>query len=114
MNRIRRIAMQLLEKYDGMFSTDFESNKELLEKIAVFRSKELRNEVAGYITRHIMRKSTKTSAMDDKDSSGSSGSSGGSGGSGGSGSNLSTDEESKSVAEVEVKANTPSDDRTKQ
>ncbi|MEM1951191.1 MAG: 30S ribosomal protein S17e [Candidatus Nitrosocaldus sp.] len=105
MNRIRRIAMQLLEKYDGMFSTDFESNKELLEKIAVFRSKELRNEVAGYITRHIMRKSTKTSAMDDKDSSG---------GSGGSGSNLSTDEESKSVAEVEVKANTPSDDRTKQ
>ncbi len=102
MNRIRRIAMQLLEKYDGMFSTDFESNKELLEKIAVFRSKELRNEVAGYITRHIMRKSTKTSAMDDKDSSG------------GSGSNLSTDEESKSVAEVEVKANTPSDDRTKQ
>ncbi|MEM3093009.1 MAG: 30S ribosomal protein S17e [Candidatus Nitrosocaldus sp.] len=108
MNRIRRIAMQLLEKYDGMFSTDFESNKELLEKIAVFRSKELRNEVAGYITRHIMRKSTKTSAMDDKDSSGSSG------GSGGSGSNLSTDEESKSVAEVEVKANTPSDDRTKQ
>ncbi|MEM2317705.1 MAG: 30S ribosomal protein S17e [Candidatus Nitrosocaldus sp.] len=105
MNRIRRIAMQLLEKYDGMFSTDFESNKELLEKIAVFRSKELRNEVAGYITRHIMRKSTKTSAMDDKDSSGSSG---------GSGSNLSTDEESKSVAEVEVKANTPSDDRTKQ
>ncbi|MEM0365395.1 MAG: hypothetical protein QXS25_07510, partial [Candidatus Nitrosocaldus sp.] len=100
--------MQLLEKYDGMFSTDFESNKELLEKIAVFRSKELRNEVAGYITRHIMRKSTKTSAMDDKDSSG------GSGGSGGSGSNLSTDEESKSVAEVEVKANTPSDDRTKQ
>ncbi|MEM2049191.1 MAG: hypothetical protein QW181_06055, partial [Candidatus Nitrosocaldus sp.] len=85
--------------------TDFESNKELLEKIAVFRSKELRNEVAGYITRHIMRKSTKTSAMDDKDSSG---------GSGGSGSNLSTDEESKSVAEVEVKANTPSDDRTKQ
>ncbi|MEM4357495.1 MAG: 30S ribosomal protein S17e [Candidatus Nitrosocaldus sp.] len=111
MNRIRRIAMQLLEKYDGMFSTDFESNKELLEKIAVFRSKELRNEVAGYITRHIMRKSTKTSAMDDKDSSGSSG---GSGGSGSSGSNLSTDEESKSVAEVEVKANTPSDDRTKQ
>ncbi|MCS7141847.1 MAG: hypothetical protein NZ888_06650 [Candidatus Nitrosocaldus sp.] len=57
MNRIRRIAMQLLERYDGMFTADFESNKELLDKIAVFRSKELRNEVAGYITRHIMRRS---------------------------------------------------------
>ncbi|GBC72759.1 hypothetical protein HRbin04_00151 [archaeon HR04] len=68
MNRIRRIAMQLLERYDGMFSTDFESNKELLDKIAVFRSKELRNEVAGYITRHIMRKaSAQTTTMDEKD-----------------------------------------------
>lgn len=57
MNRIKRIAMQLLERYDGMFTTDFESNKELLEKIAVFRSKELRNEVAGYITRYVMRRS---------------------------------------------------------
>ncbi|MEM4400718.1 MAG: 30S ribosomal protein S17e [Candidatus Nitrosocaldus sp.] len=56
MNRIKRIAMQLLERYDGMFTTDFESNKELLEKIAIFRSKELRNEVAGYITRHVMRR----------------------------------------------------------
>ncbi len=68
MNRIRRIAMQLLERYDGMFSTDFESNKELLDKIAIFRSKELRNEVAGYITRHIMRKaSAQTTTMDEKD-----------------------------------------------
>lgn len=77
MNRIRRIATQLLERYDGMFSTDFESNKELLDKIAVFRSKELRNEVAGYITRHIMRKaSAQTTTMDEEeevgDSSGSS------------------------------------------
>jgi len=54
MNRIKRIAMQLIERYDGVFTTDFESNKQLLNKIAVFRSKELRNEVAGYITRYMM------------------------------------------------------------
>ncbi len=54
MNRIKRIAMQLIERYDGTFTTDFESNKQLLNKIAVFRSKELRNEVAGYITRYMM------------------------------------------------------------
>lgn len=48
--------MQLIERYDGMFTTDFESNKQLLNKVAVFRSKELRNEVAGYITRYMMSK----------------------------------------------------------
>ncbi|MFN4336993.1 MAG: 30S ribosomal protein S17e [Candidatus Nitrosocaldus sp.] len=72
MNRIRRIAMQLLERYDGMFTTDFESNKELLERIAVFRSKELRNEVAGYITRHVMRRSSakpKSTGIDEDDQS---------------------------------------------
>ncbi len=57
MNRIKRIAMQLIERYDGAFTTDFESNKQLLNKIAIFRSKELRNEVAGYITRYMMGRS---------------------------------------------------------
>jgi small subunit ribosomal protein S17e len=57
MNRIKRIAMQLIERYDGAFTTDFESNKQLLNKIAIFRSKELRNEVAGYITRYMMSSS---------------------------------------------------------
>ena len=50
MNRIKRISMQLLERYGDMFSIDFDKNKEVLTKIAVIRSKGLRNEVAGYIT----------------------------------------------------------------
>jgi len=50
MNRIKRISMQLLEKYGDMFSTDFDNNKEVLNKVAIIRSKGLRNEIAGYIT----------------------------------------------------------------
>ena len=50
MNRIKRISMQLLERYTDMFTDDFEKNKGILNKVAVIRSKGLRNEVAGYIT----------------------------------------------------------------
>lgn len=50
MNKIKRISMQLLQRYGDMFSIDFDKNKEVLEKVAIIRSKGLRNEVAGYIT----------------------------------------------------------------
>ena len=50
MNRIKRISMQLLERYGDMFSTDFDKNKEVISKVAIIRSKGLRNEIAGYIT----------------------------------------------------------------
>jgi small subunit ribosomal protein S17e len=42
--------MQLLERHGDMFTDDFEKNKEAIDKVAVLRSKRLRNEVAGYIT----------------------------------------------------------------
>lgn len=53
MNRIKRISMQLLERYGELFSTDFDKNKEVLGTVAVFRSKGLRNEVAGHITNYL-------------------------------------------------------------
>jgi small subunit ribosomal protein S17e len=43
-----------------MFSNDFDKNKEVLEKVAIIRSKGLRNEVAGYITGYMR------SEIDDK------------------------------------------------
>ncbi|MGH9879369.1 MAG: 30S ribosomal protein S17e [Nitrososphaerales archaeon] len=53
MNKIKRISMQLLEKHGDMFGVDFDKNKDVLNKIAVLRSKNLRNEVAGYITGYV-------------------------------------------------------------
>jgi small subunit ribosomal protein S17e len=50
MDRIKRISNELLEKYPDRFSTDFDENKEAMKKLAVVRSKLLRNKIAGYIT----------------------------------------------------------------
>lgn len=52
--------MMLLEKHSSLFTTDFEKNKEVLSQIAVIRSKELRNEIAGYITRIMKSNQLKT------------------------------------------------------
>ncbi|MEM2929389.1 MAG: 30S ribosomal protein S17e [Thermoproteota archaeon] len=49
-SRIKGIARMLLLKYGDRFSDDYYANKEVLKKIAVFRSKKLLNRVAGYIT----------------------------------------------------------------
>ena len=53
MNRIKRISMQLIEKHTDLFSDDYEKNKEVLNRVAIIRSKQLRNEVVGYITAFI-------------------------------------------------------------
>ncbi len=53
MNRIKRISMQLLDLHRDFFSDDFERNKEVLNKLSIFRSKQLKNGVAGYIAIHM-------------------------------------------------------------
>jgi small subunit ribosomal protein S17e len=53
MDRIRRYANMLLEKYPNLFTSDYEENKKALDKVAIINSKQLRNEIAGYITRHM-------------------------------------------------------------
>ena len=48
---VKNIAVALLERYPEAFSTDFEQNKENVEKLTNIDSKEVRNRVAGYVTR---------------------------------------------------------------
>lgn len=52
MNRVRKLAMELISLYPNKFTADYEANKKALGELAIFRSKSLRNEVAGYITRY--------------------------------------------------------------
>ena len=47
---IKILARTLVIQYDEKFTTNFEENKETLEKIANMKSKRFRNRVAGYIT----------------------------------------------------------------
>jgi len=48
---VKRIARELVERFPDKFITDFETNKKLLESLTNISSKNLRNRVAGYITR---------------------------------------------------------------
>jgi small subunit ribosomal protein S17e len=49
--RVKKIAKELVKRYPAEFSTDFESNKKRLTTLATLRSRKLRNQIAGYITR---------------------------------------------------------------
>ena len=46
---IKNISKELIEKYPNIFTTDFNENKDLLNKYAEMDSKHLRNRIAGYI-----------------------------------------------------------------
>lgn len=55
MDRIKRFAIDLLKNYKEQFGIDFAQNKKVLGEVSIIRSKSLRNELAGYITKHIKR-----------------------------------------------------------
>ena len=57
MHRVRRIAIDLMNKYPDRFGTNFEQNKKTIVELAIVRSKELRNQVSGYIASHLNKQS---------------------------------------------------------
>lgn len=48
---IKRLAKDFVEADEERFSDDFDENKEELKEMEEFKSKKLRNRVAGYIVR---------------------------------------------------------------
>jgi len=48
---VKRIALEIYNRYPDMISTDFEENRKLVGKLLMSRSKKVRNMVAGYLTR---------------------------------------------------------------
>ena len=57
MDRITRLSMQVLQRHKDKFTADLAENKKLLDQLAVVRSKGLKNEMAGYITKFVKRES---------------------------------------------------------
>lgn len=47
---IKRISMELMDRYRKSFTIDFEQNKQFLKEIGLDVSKKLRNKIAGYVT----------------------------------------------------------------
>ena len=52
----KRIADGLIEKHPNAFSANFEENKKIMDELLDISSKQLRNDIAGQITRAIHRK----------------------------------------------------------
>ena len=52
---IKRVAIDLVEKYPGVFSEDFDNNKMMVEKLTDVSSTTMKNRIAGYITRYWSR-----------------------------------------------------------
>ena len=55
MDRIKRLSYEVLDGHKSKFGEDFADNKKILDQISIIRSKGLKNEVAGYITKFIKR-----------------------------------------------------------
>lgn len=48
---IKKIALELIERFPEEFTDDFERNKILVERLTTISTKNIRNRVAGYIAR---------------------------------------------------------------
>lgn len=55
MDRIKRISYEVLDLYKSKFNEDFADNKKMLDQVSIVRSKGLKNEIAGYITKFIKK-----------------------------------------------------------
>jgi small subunit ribosomal protein S17e len=55
MDRIKRLSYEVLNEHQSKFGEDFADNKKVLDQISIIRSKGLKNEIAGYITKFIKK-----------------------------------------------------------
>ncbi|MCV0411309.1 hypothetical protein [Nitrosopumilus sp.] len=55
MDRIKRLSYEVLVDHKSKFGEDFANNKKALDQISIIRSKGLKNEIAGYITKFIKK-----------------------------------------------------------
>lgn len=53
---IKRVAIELIKKYDDKFTNDFQHNKTMVAELTDVESITMRNRIAGYITRHKRKK----------------------------------------------------------
>ena len=67
-DRIRRLSMKVIERHGDRFTTDFDENKKILTQLTVIRSKGLKNELAGYITKYLKKQAdTKQSKLEEEE-----------------------------------------------
>ena len=55
MDRIKRLSFKVLDKHKSQFGENFDENKEILDRVTIIRSKGLKNEIAGFITKFLKK-----------------------------------------------------------
>jgi small subunit ribosomal protein S17e len=60
LEKTRRFAETVLRRHPEAFSTDYEKNKKSLEDLALIPSKQLRNQIAGYIAKSLRQEEAET------------------------------------------------------
>ena len=66
MNRIKRLSFEAMEDHKSEFGEDFAENKKVLNQISIVRSKSLKNEITGYITRLIKKENREQKIKQDR------------------------------------------------
>jgi small subunit ribosomal protein S17e len=67
LNRVKKLSTELLNRYPNKFNVDFQQNKKTIDEIAKVRSKELRNQIAGYIASYINRQTKEQNKKTEED-----------------------------------------------
>ena len=49
---IKRVAIELVERFPEQFTEDFDHNKKKVGELAEIQGKSMRNRIAGYVTRY--------------------------------------------------------------
>lgn len=49
---IKRVAIELVERFPERFTADFDHNKKTVDELADIQGKAMRNRIAGYVTRY--------------------------------------------------------------
>jgi small subunit ribosomal protein S17e len=65
-NRIKRLSFEAMEDHKSKFGEDFAENKKVLNEISIVRSKSLKNEITGYITRLIKKENREEKIKQDR------------------------------------------------
>ena len=66
MDRIKKLSAEILQDYKDEFGLNFDDNKKTLETISIVRSKSLKNEIAGFITRFLKHEMLDKQKQEDK------------------------------------------------
>lgn len=55
---IKRVAIELVKRFPDRFTADFENNKKVVQELTDVRYNEMRNKIAGYVTRYRLLQET--------------------------------------------------------